>query len=104
MQQKEGQKKRKNHHCQLEFFFRGKFCNLVRKKNEDAKVTKGFLGEKVGPSWHFIIHQIMGGILNFSTFPLTSSQIWLNPLVHDCQPTTSPAVFPTDHTTKSCGG
>jgi len=86
------------------FFWGGKFCNLVRKKNEDAKVTKGFLGGKVDPNWHFILHQIMGQILIFSTSPLTSSQIWLNPLVHDCQPTTSPAVFPTDHTTKSGEG
>jgi hypothetical protein len=66
--------------------------------------NKPLWGLKVGPSWHFIIHQIMGQILNFSFSPLTSSQIWLNPLVQDCQPTTSPAVFPTDHTTKSGEG
>jgi hypothetical protein len=33
---------------------------LGEKKNEDAKVTKDFLGKKVDPSWHLIIHQIMG--------------------------------------------
>jgi hypothetical protein len=79
----------------------GQVLQLGEEKNEDSKVTKDFLGGKVGPSWHFLINQIMGQILKFSTSPLTSSQIWLTPLVHNCQPTTSPAVFPTGHTTKS---
>jgi len=60
------------------FFLGGQVLQLGEEKNEDAKVTKGFLGGKVDPNWHFIIHQIMGQILNFSTSPLTSHQIWPN--------------------------
>jgi hypothetical protein len=56
---------------------------LGEKKKWRCKSYKGKTCAQV--VWHFIIHQIMGRILNFSTSPLTSSQIWLNPLVHDCQ-------------------
>jgi hypothetical protein len=66
----------------------GKFYNLVKKKMKIQKLQRIFWRKKWA-NWHFIIHQFMGRILNFSTSPLTSSQIWLNPLVHDWQPTSS---------------
>jgi len=62
------------------------FATWWEKKMKMQKLQRVFWGETWAQVvWHFIIHQIMGLILNFSTSPLTSSQIWLNPLVHDCQ-------------------
>ncbi len=84
-------------------YFIGEFSQLDENKIQGAKGTKGLFWKqwaKVVTLWRGkkskvtrfkerfpTSCQIIGGILIFSTSLLNSSQIWLNPLMHDHQPT-----------------
>ncbi len=87
-------------------FLGANFCNLARNKKGSWKGTNGFNLEKMGSSLHFMRgkqskvaifwrHKVP----NYNRKPIffyvpicpkissSSSQIWLIPPVHDCQPT-----------------
>jgi hypothetical protein len=75
-------------------FFGWQILPLGEKKSKACKLSKAFSGNKRALSCHISrgrgvekLNSPYGGVNNFFLFSWNSSQIWLSPLVNDCQST-----------------